>query len=111
MQGDYTRDFLTAVFAHPAVTAFTMWGFWEGDIWQHNAALYRQDWTPKPNGVALEAPLKSWRTDATATTAADGTFKLRGFRGDYDVVVSGGADPWHGTVTLGESATVAATLP
>lgn len=32
MQGNYTRDFFTAVFAHPRVTGITMWGFWEGTI-------------------------------------------------------------------------------
>ena len=30
LQADYTRDFLTMVFSHPAVTGFQMWGFWEG---------------------------------------------------------------------------------
>ena len=42
LQADYTRDFLTMVFSHPAVTGFQMWGFWEGAHWLPRGALYRR---------------------------------------------------------------------
>jgi GH35 family endo-1,4-beta-xylanase len=45
----YTRDFLTAVFSHPAATGFLMWGFWEGSHWKPKSAMYRRDWSEKPN--------------------------------------------------------------
>ena len=40
-QADYMRDFLTAMFAHPATDGVMMWGFWEGRHWKPGAALWR----------------------------------------------------------------------
>jgi endo-1,4-beta-xylanase len=57
-QADYTRDFYTALYSHPAVVGIMQWGFWEGKIWQKNAAMVRTDWTEKPNGVALRQLIK-----------------------------------------------------
>ena len=66
-QARYTRDFLTTIFSHPAIEAFTMWGFWEGQMWQPPGALLRKDFTPKPNGQAfMDLVLKQWWTDVTA---------------------------------------------
>ncbi|HXI18191.1 MAG TPA: endo-1,4-beta-xylanase, partial [Chloroflexota bacterium] len=52
LQEDYTRDFMTAMFSHPAVDAILMWGFWEARHWRPDAALFRRDWSIKPNGRA-----------------------------------------------------------
>ncbi|HET8550321.1 MAG TPA: endo-1,4-beta-xylanase, partial [Bryobacteraceae bacterium] len=52
LQARYTRDFLTASFAHPAITGFMIWGFWEGRHWKPAAAMFRRDWSIKPNGEA-----------------------------------------------------------
>ena len=90
-QADYTRDFLTAVFSHPATDAFTMWGFWEGKMWQPNGALLRTDWTLKPNGQAfMDLVLKDWWTDVASVTGPDGVYATRGFLGDYRITVSVG---------------------
>jgi len=109
-QADYTRDFLTTVFAHPAVTAFTMWGFWEGEMWRPDAALYRPDWSAKPNGLAFDSLIRSWRTETQCRTDADGTAHVRGFRGDYAISVTGNGASWHGMATLTESTTVVAVI-
>ena len=90
-QARYTRDFLTAVFSHPATDAFTMWGFWEGKMWQPNGALLRTDWTLKPNGQAfMDLVLKDWWTDVASVTGPDGVYATRGFLGDYRITVSVG---------------------
>ena len=87
-QGRYTRDFLTAIFSHPATDAFTMWGFWEGRMWQPIGAMIRKDWTLKPNGQAwMDLVLKEWWTDVTLTTGPDGSCSTRGFLGDYAITV------------------------
>lgn len=66
LQADYLRDFLIACYSHPAVNGFTMWGFWERDHWKPDAAMYRRDWTPKPNAEAwIELVLGEWRTNVT----------------------------------------------
>jgi endo-1,4-beta-xylanase len=88
-QARYTRDFLTAVFSHPATDAFTMWGFWEGRMWQPPGAMIRKDWTLKPNGQAyMDLVLKDWWTDVAATTGPDGSFTTRGFLGDYRITAT-----------------------
>jgi endo-1,4-beta-xylanase len=89
LQADYTRDFLTLVFSHPSVNGFQMWGFWEGAHWRGKAAMYRTDWSEKPNGKAYrELVHGTWRTDDLKTTGGDGRVNGRGFHGDYDVVVT-----------------------
>jgi len=89
LQADFTRDFLTTVFSHPAVVAVLTWGFWEGSHWRPNGAYYREDWSVKPAGrVWHELVMKKWWTNVTLETAADGTTRTRGFLGDYDITVS-----------------------
>jgi len=88
-QAAYTRDFMTACFAHPRITAFTMWGFWEGDHWLPRAALFRKDWSIKPNGMAIEELVtKTWSTHATLSTGPDGTASVRAFLGTLNVTVT-----------------------
>jgi GH35 family endo-1,4-beta-xylanase len=87
--GKFTRDFYTAMFSHPAVEGVVMWGFWDGAHWKASAPLYRRDWTLKPGGEAFrELVLKTWRTDASGKTDADGRFGTRAFYGDYEIYVS-----------------------
>lgn len=105
-QARYTRDFLTAVFSHPATDAFTVWGFWEGKMWQPLGAMVRKDWTLKPNGQAwMDLVLGDWWTDVTGTTDEDGAFSVRGFLGDYGVAVTIGEKKKSTVVTLVPPAT------
>jgi endo-1,4-beta-xylanase len=92
LQADYTRDFLTMVFSHPAVTGFQMWGFWEGAHWLPRGAMYRRDWSPKPNAEVFRRLVhETWRTVADGRTDDDGRFATRAFYGRYDVTVT-----WRG---------------
>ncbi len=89
LQADYLRDFLTAAFSHPSVNSIIMWGFWEGRHWLPNAALWRRDWTIKPNGQAwLDLVQKAWWTNADAKTDGQGAYQTRGFLGDYEITVT-----------------------
>ena len=79
------------MFAHRSIDGFMMWGFWEGRHWRPSAAMYRRDWSIKPNGEAYrDLVLNKWWTDATAQTAEDGAVSLRGFKGTYDIEVTAG---------------------
>jgi endo-1,4-beta-xylanase len=92
LQADYLRDFLTIAFSSPNVNSFLMWGFWEGQHWIPNAALYRQDWSLKPNGQAFKELLfKRWWTNATGPSNAAGQYATRGFLGNYKVTVTLGS--------------------
>lgn len=87
-QADYTRDFMTAVFSHPAVEGIVMWGFWEKHHWRPQSALYRADWTLKPNGKAWrDLVLGEWWTDETTRTNGAGEATVRCFHGDHVVEV------------------------
>ncbi|MFC3343183.1 fibronectin type III domain-containing protein [Paenibacillus abyssi] len=89
MQAMFTRDLLTATFSHPNVESFTMWGFWDGAHWQSNAPLYRADWTLKPAGEQWQRLIyNTWWTDVRGVTDAEGTYKTRGFYGDYEIAVT-----------------------
>ncbi len=86
LQADYLRDFLTVAFSHPAVSSFLMWGFWAGQHWLPDAALYNKDWSVKPNGrVWRDLVLETWWTDAAGQTSRDGVFQTRGFLGEYEI--------------------------
>ena len=86
LQADWTRDFYILAYSHPAVDAITMWGFWEERIWKGEKALFRKDWTPKPNALVFKQLLSDWSTRLERiSTDATGTLKFRGFSGTYQV--------------------------
>jgi endo-1,4-beta-xylanase len=86
LAGDYTRDFLTAMFAHESVSAVLTWGFWEKRHWIPNGALYRADWSPRPAALEWERLVrKEWWTNVDGITDARGTIKTRGFLGEYEI--------------------------
>jgi GH35 family endo-1,4-beta-xylanase len=88
-QARYLRDFLTAVFSHPGMVGFVQCGFWAGDHWLPNAALWNKDWTIRQHGqVYRDLVNKTWRTDFHGTTSSDGTTGTRAFYGDYNVTVA-----------------------
>jgi uncharacterized protein (TIGR03437 family) len=89
VQADYTRDFLTTCFSHPAIKGFMIWGFWEGAHWLPVAAMIRRNWSTKPNyDVWNDLIFKQWWTDVRGATGPDGVYRTRGFLGDYDVEVT-----------------------
>lgn len=92
MQADFTRDFLTIMFSHPATVGVQAWGFWEDAHWRPNAAMYTSDWREKPNAVAWRTlTQQTWWNDFSGTTDAKGEFSERGFYGDYQVTVRQGS--------------------
>ena len=89
LQAQYLRDFMTLAFSYPAIKGIMIWGFWEGRDWIPRAALYRRDWTLKPNGQAwIDLVFHQWWTNATGATGPDGAYRVRGFLGDYEITVS-----------------------
>ena len=101
LQADYTRDLLTLAFSHPSVTAVMTWGFWEGRHWRPDAALFRKDWSLKPNGKAwLDLTTREWWTDATGKTDPAGQFHPRGFFGNYGVTVRVNGTEVRSTIQL-----------
>lgn len=101
VQADYTRDFLTVFFSHPATRGVIFWGFWEGQHWVPHAALVRKNWEYKPNMQAYrDLVFGQWWTDATGRTGADGAYATRGFLGEYTVRVTQGGKTQTQSFTL-----------
>jgi GH35 family endo-1,4-beta-xylanase len=89
LQADYTRDFLTAMFAHEGVDDVVTWGFWEGAFYDPRRAMFRTDWSIKPNGQAwLDLVKGEWWTDELLTADSSGDAELRGFKGEYEITVT-----------------------
>lgn len=90
-----------ACFSHPSVELIQQWGFWERSHWRPRAALFREDWTPKPNGRRfLDLVFNRWMTRETGTTGADGRFAVRGFLGEYEVAAEKDGRVARGRCTL-----------
>jgi hypothetical protein len=91
LQADFTRDFLILSFSHPSVVGVQHWGFWENAHWRPPAAMYRADWSEKPNArIYKDLVLKQWRTDLSGKTDTAGRFAQRGFHGDYVITIEAG---------------------
>lgn len=89
LQADYTRDFLIAVYSHPLVSGVILWGFWEGMHWKEDAAMFRKDWSEKPNAeVWKDLVLGEWKTDRREMTGKTGEVSVRGHFGEYEISVT-----------------------
>ena len=100
LQADYLRDYMTMAFSQPAIDQFLHWGFWESSHWLPDAALYRADFSIKPNGQAYEdLVFGSWWSDIRGTTQ-DGSVSADVFLGEYDVVVQYDGQSYPATVSV-----------
>ena len=106
LQADFTRDFLIAAYSHASVVGVQLWGFWERAHWIPEGAMYRADWSEKPNARAYKAlVLDAWRTRLTGATDADGVWRGRGFQGNHAVTVELGGGRTEQEFTLGAGVT------
>ena len=113
LQADYLRDYLTQSFSQSGVSQIVQWGFWEGAHFQPEAALYRLDYSVKPNGQAYEdLVFGKWWSDVQGTTT-EGRFSSDVFDGEYDIVVQYGGQTYNATMSVGEggASEISITLP
>lgn len=88
----YLHDFMTALYSHPATIGLIQWGFWAGQHWIPAAALWDKNWTLRAHGKAyLDLIHKTWHTQANGRTDTNGRYTVRGYNGDYEVVVKRGS--------------------
>jgi len=83
------RDILTATFAHPRMTSFLVWGFWDSVHWKGRAPFFRADWSEKPALQVWRSMTRNeWWSDVNGTTNGEGLFSSRVFQGYYDIHVT-----------------------
>ena len=101
LQADYTRDFFILCLSHPSVVGIQLWGFWEKAHWRPSGAMYRADWSEKPNGkVYRDLVLNQWRTRLIGLTNDQGSYAGRGFHGDYVAIVEASGKRTEQTFTI-----------
>lgn len=89
-QAEQMRKIFPIFFAHPAVEAIVLWGFWAGSHWRPWSALWKTDWTPTPQcEVYRDLVFKQWWTQASGKADASGRFELDAFFGDYEIRANG----------------------
>lgn len=100
-QAEFVPKFYSVLFSHPAVEAITWWDLMDG-AWQGApAGLIRADYSAKPAYDRLVKLIRTdWMTRESLTTDASGVCKLRGFLGDYAVVVEVGGKQVEKTYSL-----------
>ncbi|WP_165440680.1 endo-1,4-beta-xylanase [Rubripirellula amarantea] len=110
LQADYLRDYFTMAFSQNEVSEILQWGFWEDSHWLPNSALYRSDFSIKPNGQAYEdLVFGRWWSDVRGTSSS-GAFSTDVFRGDYEVVVEYGGNTFTTSLVVDSSDTASATV-
>jgi hypothetical protein len=97
-QRDYTLDFYTLLFSHPAVEAITWWDFCDNQWLNAPGGLLTENLEPKPVYHALRDLIKGqWWSRAAGRADGTGVFSARVFCGAYHITVSGAGR----TVTVG----------
>jgi len=88
-QADAVEEFYRVAFGHPRVAGIIYFGLVGSEIWQATTGLLDEDFRPKPAWERLLKLIKGeWWTEVTGETASDGTFRFRGFFGEYQVEVT-----------------------
>ena len=86
-RADFTRDFLLALYSHPAATGITFWGPWSGRSWTRGGGLVNRDGSFSPSGEAYATLMEDWQTEILDVTDSQGRLKGMGHLGAYRVTV------------------------
>lgn len=90
-QADFTCDFYTLVFSHPAVEALSWFDFTDHRWLNAPAGLVDDDLNPKPvYGALYDLIHREWHSDADLSTGPDGMCRARLFCGSYEITVDAG---------------------
>ena len=90
VQVEELNKLLPIYFAHPNVEAVLMWGFWAKGHWQPHCAMWREDWTPRPQALAYrDLVFNKWWTSLEEKADKNGEVKVRAFYGDYKITCNG----------------------
>lgn len=87
-QAEFTRDFYTLVFSHPAVEALSWFDFTDHRWLNAPAGVVDDNLDPKPVYRALDQLINhDWHSDFRGVTSREGRVDSRLFFGSYDITV------------------------
>jgi endo-1,4-beta-xylanase len=88
-QAEFTEQFVTLCFGHPAVASINWWGLSDRNIWLPGGGLVDEEYQPKPVYIMLDKLInQTWRTNATMQTDSQGNLSFRGFYGEYEIILN-----------------------
>ncbi len=87
LQASDLYDYMLTIFSHPQTVGLSLWGHWEGNMWNDRKGLIRQDWSIKPSAQIWKEMIftKWWTPEQNLTSGSDGFCGFRGFKGSYEV--------------------------
>lgn len=88
-QTEFTEQFVTLCFGHPAVASINWWGFSDRNIWLPGGGLVDEEYRPKKVYQMLDSLInETWNTTLTEDLNSDGEISFRGFYGKYSITVT-----------------------
>jgi len=97
VQADFVEAFYRLCFGAARVRGVTWWNALDPDAFVVGGGLLQADGTAKPALLRLESLIRGeWSSQGEATTDAGGAVALRGFAGEYELVVT----PAEGAATI-----------
>lgn len=98
-EASFVRDIMILAYSMEQMDGFLMWGFTDAAHWLNNAVLFDEDWNLKLSGEQyMDLVYNKWWTQEEGTTAADGTYSVKGYYGDY--LITAEADGKTATVDV-----------
>ncbi|MFX0099457.1 MAG: endo-1,4-beta-xylanase [Candidatus Hodarchaeota archaeon] len=87
-QAEYAARVYKTCFSHPGVEALIWWDLYDGMSWVTDGGLIGHDWMPKPVYERLDNLINNeWHTVESIITNSNGTIRLDGFYGTYNISV------------------------
>ncbi|XP_070213102.1 uncharacterized protein [Littorina saxatilis] len=109
VRADWFEDAMRAYFAHPGLSGVILWGFWKDwQTYQDKYLVYGKDMKFAEQGQRFVClTQKEWTTRKTFNLRDPIPPSVRGFRGDYEVIIrKRGIPVQRETFTLGKETTV-----
>lgn len=100
VQAKYYSLAMRTAFAHPSVSGFLFWGFWDARHWRDEAGIFATNKAPKIAADSVYHLLyNEWATNETISTTS-GAIDLNAFLGTYDLVANVDGVEKYFTTTL-----------
>lgn len=102
LQAQLVKAIYSVWFSHPAVDSVVYWNLVDGCAYKSDSkdwycdenncrgGLYHRDLTPKKSALMLSNLInKEWHTEYSAETDRNGCVELKGFFGNYSIIIDG----------------------
>jgi endo-1,4-beta-xylanase len=101
LQADAVEEFYRISFGHPRISCIVYFGLSDNDVWKPKIGLLDEEFKPKPVWNRLKSLIwDEWTTEKSGMTSDDGTFRFKGFYGEYEVTLRDRARRYVFTIHL-----------